>query len=104
MKRLFDVLFLSVVLALFTLVMWTGYLAIDAIWGPDPPIVIAGTIEHPRPRTYQVMPGDSLWSIAAAHYPGHHTGEMVYEIRVLNGLRDATIYPNQVLELPEVSQ
>ncbi len=57
-----------------------------------------------RPRTHQVLPGDTLWGIATKYYPNHHTGEMVYEIRKLNGLDEsATLYPyTMVLKLPDV--
>jgi len=54
-----------------------------------------------RPRTHQVLPGDTLWGIASQYYPGEHTGEMVLKIREVNGLADsATIYPYEVLQLP----
>jgi|LSQX01.2.fsa_nt_gb LysM repeat protein len=75
-------------------VYYTMYIKDDlvAVAGPEPP----------RPKAYQVMPGDSLWAIATRYYPGYHTGEMVHEIRELNQMVSATIYPYEVIKLPEV--
>lgn len=102
MRRILSSWYYSTLLAgLIVALAMTGLLAYVKR-GPDPPIVVASTAEVPRPTTYQVMPGDSLWGIASKHYPGVHTGEIVHEIRKLNGLKDATIYPYTVLKLPEV--
>lgn len=68
----------------------------------EPAVVLAVEVDWPRAKTHQVLPGDSLWAIASEYYPGMHTGEMVHEIRVLNGLASATIYPYEVIKLPEV--
>ena len=37
-------------------------------------------------REYIVGQGDTLWGIARRYYPGKHTGEMVWAIRVANDL------------------
>jgi LysM repeat protein len=48
---------------------------------------------------YLVQPGDSLWSIATARYPGDPR-EGVWKIEQRNGLADATIQPGERLVLP----
>ena len=52
------------------------------------------------PTTYHVKPGDTLWSIAAAHGSGGDTRSAVYAIRSANHLSSATIVPGQTLMLP----
>ena len=47
-----------------------------------------------------VQPGDSLWSIAAAHYPGDDPRERVDAIERLNGLSSPTIEAGETLQLP----
>jgi len=54
----------------------------------------AGPAQH-----YLVRPGDSLWSIATAHYPGDPR-EGVWKIEQRNGLAGATIQPGERLVLP----
>ena len=49
-------------------------------------------------RSYVVQPYDTLWSIASVGYADPREG--VWEIKVRNGLRGATIVPGQVLVLP----
>lgn len=50
-------------------------------------------------QRYVVRPGDSLWSIATAHYAGDPR-EGVWKIETRNGLSDATIQPGERLVLP----
>jgi spore coat assembly protein SafA len=45
--------------------------------------------------TYTVQPGDYLWKIATEH------GITVQQLMDLNQLRDYSIYPNQVLQVPD---
>ena len=52
-------------------------------------------------RTVVVQPGDTLWSIAAAHYPGADPRERVDAIERLNGLSGPVIIPGATLELPQ---
>ena len=47
-----------------------------------------------------VPPGDTRWSIASAVAGGDDVRAVVYRIRQLNHLRDATLRPGQVLQLP----
>ena len=50
-------------------------------------------------RHYRVRAGDTLWSIAAASYPGDPR-EGVWKLQERNGLTGATIVPGQRLTLP----
>ncbi len=50
-------------------------------------------------QTYVVEPGDSLWSITTAHYPGDPR-EGVWKIEHRNGLTGETIRPGERLVLP----
>ena len=52
-----------------------------------------------HPQSYLVQPGDTLWSIATAHYAGDPR-EGVWEIEKRNHLSGATIEPGQRLVLP----
>lgn len=47
-----------------------------------------------------VLPGDTLWSVAARHLPSHDAPGVVAEIRRLNDLSGTTIHPGQRLRLP----
>lgn len=47
-----------------------------------------------------VQPGDTLWSIAAARYPGQDTRERVDAIEHLNGLSGPVIVAGETLQLP----
>jgi hypothetical protein len=50
--------------------------------------------------TVVVQPGDSLWSIAAAHYPSDDVRVRVDDIEQANGLRSPVIEVGQTLHLP----
>ena len=50
-------------------------------------------------QTYRVRPGDTLWSIAAAHYAGDPR-EGIWKIERRNRLAGATIRPGELLVLP----
>lgn len=50
-------------------------------------------------QRYTVQPGDTLWSIATAHFAGDPR-EGVWELERRNQLASATIVPGQVLALP----
>jgi nucleoid-associated protein YgaU len=47
-----------------------------------------------------VQPGDTLWSIAAAHYPAADPRESIQAIEALNGLSGPGIVVGETLELP----
>lgn len=50
-----------------------------------------------------VAPGDTVWSIAAARYPGEDTRQHVDDILAANGLRAPVIQPGQRLRVPDHS-
>jgi len=50
-------------------------------------------------QRYQVQAGDTLWSIATAHFAGDPR-EGVWELQQRNGLAGTTIQPGQRLVLP----
>jgi LysM repeat protein len=52
-----------------------------------------------NPTHYRVRAGDTLWSIALAHYAGDPR-EGVWELQQRNRLDGATILPGQRLVLP----
>jgi nucleoid-associated protein YgaU len=52
-----------------------------------------------HPQNYRVQPGDTLWSIATAHYAGDPR-EAVWRMERRNHLPSATIEPGQMLVLP----
>ena len=52
-----------------------------------------------KQQVYVVQAGDTVWSIAAAHYGGD-TREAVYELESANHLAGAVVRPGQKLRLP----
>lgn len=54
-------------------------------------------VSTPSYKTYTVQSGDSLWGIASRQLGN---GSRYGEIKSLNGLSSDTIYPNQVLKMP----
>jgi hypothetical protein len=52
-----------------------------------------------RERTYVVRPTDTLWSIAAARYPGD-TREGVWKLQERNHLPGTVLVPGQRLVVP----
>ncbi|HEY3106411.1 MAG TPA: LysM peptidoglycan-binding domain-containing protein [Gaiellaceae bacterium] len=46
-----------------------------------------------------VRPGETLWTLAASHYPGDPR-KGVWRIQVRNGLGSAPLQPGMVLALP----
>jgi len=53
-----------------------------------------------RYTTVVVQPGDTLWSLAAEHYPADDVRVRVDDIEQANGLRGPTIQVGQSLRLP----
>ena len=51
--------------------------------------------------TYQVQPGDTLWSIASARYAGDDIRAKVGEIEHANGLSSPVIVPGEQLKVPQ---
>jgi nucleoid-associated protein YgaU len=54
----------------------------------------------PSESTVVVQPGDTLWSIASAHYPGDDVRVRIEDIEHANGLAGPTIEVGQELRLP----
>jgi len=54
----------------------------------------------PPPRAVVVQPGDSLWTIAAAHYPNDDVRAQVDAIESANHLGSAPLTPGERLVLP----
>jgi LysM repeat protein len=52
-----------------------------------------------KPVRYVVQPTDTLWSIAANHYPGDPR-EGIWELQKRNHLAGTTLVPGQRLLLP----
>jgi LysM domain len=75
------VLFISA----FVLVLWALFARESGAVGPE--------------QYYRVHAGDTLWSIAVAHYAGDPR-EGVWELRQRNHLAGTTIQPGQRLSLP----
>ena len=48
-----------------------------------------------------VQPGDTLWSIAAAHASGGDVQDAIDRISAVNHLRGATLQPGQHLRIPQ---
>jgi nucleoid-associated protein YgaU len=53
-----------------------------------------------RPHPYTVRSGDSLWSIAARHYPNSDPREAVYRIEHANHLGQAGLVAGERILLP----
>jgi nucleoid-associated protein YgaU len=53
-----------------------------------------------RYSTVVVQPGDTLWAIAAARYPGDDVRERVQDIEQANGLSGPQIKAGETLRLP----
>jgi len=55
---------------------------------------------HPVVTSIVVQPGDTLWAIAAARYPGEDVRVRIDEIERLNGLHSPQIGVGELLRLP----
>ncbi len=52
-------------------------------------------------RTVMVKSGDTLWDIAEKYAVNTDIRKYIYEIRKINGLDDYTIFPGNILVLPD---
>jgi LysM domain len=73
------------IIATVALVLWAMFARDSGAGGPE--------------RSYRVQAGDTLWSIAVAHFAGDPR-EGVWELRERNQLEGSTILPGQRLVLP----
>ena len=62
--------------------------------------VVAHGGSAPAISTVVVQPGDTLWSIASAHYPSDDVRIRVDDIERANGLQSPVIEVGQTLQLP----
>lgn len=74
-----------VLVAVAVIVLWALFAGETGASGPE--------------RSYQVRPGDTLWSIAERTFPGDPR-EGVWELRQRNDLETSLIVPGQTLVLP----
>jgi len=66
-------------------------------------LALALVVHGGTPAVYTevvVQPGDTVWSIASAHYPADDVRVRVDDIERLNGLRSPHIEAGQTLRLP----
>jgi LysM repeat protein len=66
--------------------------------------LVVGLVARPsgsagKPVSYVVQPSDTLWSIAAKHYPGDPR-EGIWKLQHRNNLRSTMLVPGQRLVLP----
>lgn len=61
---------------------------------------VYGALSSAQPAHVLVHPGDSIWSIAAAHYQAGDVRDHVDQIITLNHLDGGSITPGQTLLLP----
>ena len=80
---------------MFVRVLSIAFLAMLLAWS----VLARSSDGAGRARTHVVRPGESLWSIAAAAYPGDPRAG-VWKLERRNGLSGATISPGQRLVLP----
>lgn len=60
----------------------------------------AGKNARKEYKSITVRQGDTLWNIAAQYRGETEIREYIYQIKKLNNLDNATIYPGQKLDLP----
>ena len=93
---------LVIVIAIIAAPIWLIYDCFYGEWQYVP--MVDAAPEPPRPQTYQVMPGDTIWSIYLELYEGCDWEEVRLKIGQANGLRNDTLYPYEIIKLPEVSR
>ena len=91
--------------ALLVALLWLGYAGVMAGSGSIEAVsswLAARYDEGPvEVREVVVRSGDTLWSIARDHGPASaDIRETVDRIRRINGMKDAMVYPGQVLKVP----
>ena len=84
------------------LVGYSAWWLCDALYGPWLDMPALAEPEPARPKTYQVMPGDTIWDIYVQYYQGHDWAEVWYKVGQANGLKNDRLYPYEVITLPEV--
>ena len=80
---------------MFARTLLTAFLITVLAWS----VLARGSEGAGAGEPYRVRPGDTLWSIAAAHYRGDPR-QAVWRLRHENDLGGAELRPGQVLRLP----
>lgn len=63
----------------------------------------AHAVQGSAPAAYEtvtVLPGDTLWDLAAHRYPNADVRQKVGEIERANGISDPVVHPGQTLKVP----
>lgn len=68
--------------------------------GPVAGAVAGQRVVSPKPRTYVVESGDTLWAIAAKLRPGTDPRQLIQQIQQINGVRAGSLSPGQSLVVP----
>ena len=80
---------------------WRAALAVLVVAVASLGMAVAAHSSAPRSyATVVVQPGDTLWSIAAARYPGDDVRARVQDIEQANGLSGPQIESGETLRLP----
>jgi nucleoid-associated protein YgaU len=85
------------VVAVLALAAATGAAAVTGLLPGDPP---AAGLHLEGQSSVVVRSGDTLWSIASSVAGDDDVRDVVHRIQRLNGLRDTTLVPGDVLLLP----
>ena len=105
MERIETISTLLLIVLLIGFVGYGGWWLYDCFYGDwlDVPVQDEPTPPTPpRPLTYQVLPGDTIWGIYTEFYQGCDWDEVRYKIGQANGLRNDRLYPYEVIKLPEI--
>lgn len=78
---------------------WPDRLIVDPRWPSHPPTNRVEAAASPRPETYTVRPGDSLWSIATATRTNMDNLALDNHLQLWD-----TIYPGETLIIPNPNQ
>lgn len=80
--------FVTILLLFIILILFSGTVTVTARY------------KSPEYRSVSVRPGDTLWEIAERYSINSDIREYIYNIKKINGLDSATIYPGQKLYIP----
>jgi nucleoid-associated protein YgaU len=80
---------------MFVRILLTAFLITVLAWS----VLARGSEGAGAGEPYRVRPGDTLWSIAAAHYNGDPR-QGVWRLRRENGLAGSALEPGQVIVIP----
>ncbi len=68
--------------------------------GPVAGAVAGQRVTSPKPRTYVVETGDTLWAIASKMRPGTDPRPLIQQIQQVNGVDAGSLSPGQRLVVP----